>query len=73
MNVCGAMQVAERLGPGHTIVTVLCDRADRYATKLYNEEFLRSKELPVPAWVDSTEPKSKKLQSALKIALEGGS
>ena len=50
VNVAGN-QVAKELGPGHTIVTVLCDRADRYATKLYNSDFLNSRGLPVPKWV----------------------
>ena len=48
VNVAGAIRVAKELGPGHTIVTVLCDRADRYATKLYNSDFLNSRGLPVP-------------------------
>eukprot|EP00944_MAST-04C_sp_MAST-4C-sp1_P009743 g9743.t1 len=51
VNVAGAIRVAKELGPGHTIVTVLCDRADRYATKLYNSDFLNSRGLPVPKWV----------------------
>ena len=53
VNVAGAIKVAQNLGPGHTIVTVLCDRADRYATKLYNREFLNSRGLPVPNWISS--------------------
>ena len=52
VNVAGAIRVAERLGPGHTIVTMLCDRADRYATKLYNQRFLESMALPSPPWLD---------------------
>jgi cysteine synthase len=52
INVAGAIKVAQELGPGHTIVTVLCDRADRYATKLYNREFLNSRGLPVPMSID---------------------
>jgi cysteine synthase A len=72
INVQGAIQVATELGPGHTIVTMLCDRADRYASKLYNEKFLRSKDLPVPSWVDSTRPSSENLAKALEIALDGG-
>ena len=51
VNVAGAIRVAKELGPGHTIVTVLCDRADRYATKLYNSDFLNSRGLPVPKWI----------------------
>ena len=50
-NVAGAMEVAKRLGPGHTVVTVLCDLGSRYASKLYNVEFLRSKKLPPPPWM----------------------
>ena len=46
-----ARQLAKTLGPGHTIVTVLCDGGARYASKLFNSEFLRSKHLPVPAWM----------------------
>ena len=53
INVAGAMRVAEVLGPGHTIVTVLCDRAERYAGKLYNTQFLRERGLPTPSWLDS--------------------
>jgi cysteine synthase A len=41
------------MGPGHTIVTVLCDYGDRYASKIYNPEFLRSKDLPVPEWLEA--------------------
>jgi cysteine synthase A len=52
INVAGAIQLARQLGPGHTIVTVLCDFGQRYMSKLYNPEFLRSKGLPVPDWLD---------------------
>ncbi|NNK37407.1 MAG: pyridoxal-phosphate dependent enzyme, partial [Xanthomonadales bacterium] len=52
INVAGAMQLARRLGPGHTIVTVLCDFGTRYQSKLWNPEFLREKGLPVPPWLD---------------------
>ncbi|WP_026380836.1 cysteine synthase A [Afifella pfennigii] len=52
MNVAGAIRMAEEMGPGHTIVTVLCDYGARYASKLFNPDFLRSKELPVPAWLE---------------------
>ena len=55
INVAGAIRLAKRLGPGHTIVTVLCDGAQRYASKLFNPEFLRSKNLPVPDWIDQGE------------------
>ena len=52
INIGGAIQLARALGPGHTIVTILCDSGGRYASKLFNPEFLRSKNLPVPAWMD---------------------
>jgi cysteine synthase A len=52
INVAGAMALARELGPGHTIVTILCDSGLRYASKLYNPAFLRSKGLPVPAWME---------------------
>lgn len=52
INVCGAMEVANHLGPGHTIVTVLCDSAMRYATKLYNCQFLMNQSLPPPPWLE---------------------
>jgi cysteine synthase len=54
VNVAGAMKLAKQLGPGHTIVTILCDFGTRYASKLFNPEFLRSKNLPVPAWLEDT-------------------
>jgi cysteine synthase A len=52
INVVGAMRAARELGPGHTIVTVLCDYGTRYQSKLFNPEFLRSKNLPVPGWLE---------------------
>jgi cysteine synthase len=52
INVAGAIRLARELGPGHTIVTVLCDYGTRYQTKLFNPDFLRSKGLPVPAWME---------------------
>jgi cysteine synthase A len=52
INVGGAIRLARELGPGHTIVTVLCDYGTRYQTKLFNLEFLRSKGLPVPSWME---------------------
>ncbi len=52
VNVAGAIRLARHLGPGHTIVTVLCDHGSRYQSKLYNPEFLRSKGLPVPGWME---------------------
>jgi len=51
INIAGAMRLAKDLGPGHTIVTILCDHGSRYQSKLYNPEFLRSKDLPVPEWL----------------------
>jgi cysteine synthase A len=53
INVAGAIRLARRLGPGHTIVTVLCDYGTRYASKLFNPAFLRSKNLPVPTWLEN--------------------
>jgi cysteine synthase A len=52
INIAGAMRLARELGPGHTIVTILCDHGARYQSKLFNPEFLRSKGLPVPAWLE---------------------
>jgi cysteine synthase A len=52
INIAGAIRLARELGPGHTIVTVLADYGTRYQSKLFNPEFLRSKNLPVPAWLE---------------------
>ncbi|WP_018698291.1 cysteine synthase A [Amorphus coralli] len=52
VNVAGAIRLAKHLGPGHTIVTILCDYGNRYASKLFNPDFLRGKNLPVPEWMD---------------------
>jgi len=52
VNVAGAIRVAKDLGPGHVVVTMLCDYGDRYRSKLYNPDFLREKGLPVPDWLD---------------------
>ena len=52
INVAGAIRLAEDMGPGHIIVTVLCDYGSRYQSKLFNPEFLRSKKLPVPEWLE---------------------
>lgn len=51
VNVAGAIRMAKEMGPGKTIVTVLCDYGTRYQTKLFNPEFLRAKGLPVPEWL----------------------
>jgi cysteine synthase A len=52
VNVAGAIRLAKQMGPGHVIVTILCDYGTRYASKLYNPAFLREKGLPVPAWLE---------------------
>ena len=57
INVAGAIRMAKEMGPGHTIVTVLCDYGTRYQSKLYNPDFLSAKGLPVPQWL-ATEPPS---------------
>ena len=53
INIAGAIHLARELGPGHTIVTLLCDSGARYASKLFNPAFLRSKNLPVPDWLEA--------------------
>jgi cysteine synthase A len=55
INVAGAIRLARELGPGATIVTVLCDGASRYASKLFNPGFLRGRNLPVPPWLEITD------------------
>lgn len=52
INVAGAIRLGRQLGPGHTIATILCDFGTRYQSKLFNPQFLRSKNLPVPAWIE---------------------
>ncbi|KPQ22451.1 MAG: cysteine synthase A [Rhodobacteraceae bacterium HLUCCA24] len=52
VNVAGAMRMAREMGPGHTIVTILCDYGTRYQSKLFNPTFLREKGLPVPRWME---------------------
>jgi cysteine synthase A len=52
INVAGAIRLARQLGPGHTIVTILCDSGYRYQSKLFNPQFMRSKNLPVPEWLE---------------------
>jgi cysteine synthase A len=51
INVAAAIRLGQQMGPGHTIVTILCDGGSRYQSKLFNPEFLKSKNLPVPAWL----------------------
>jgi cysteine synthase A len=53
INIAGAIRLARKLGPGHTIVTVLCDYGTRYQSKMFNPSFLREKNLPVPAWLEN--------------------
>ena len=53
INIAGAIRLAEKLGPGHTIVTILADYGMRYQSKMFNPEFLRAKNLPVPQWLDT--------------------
>jgi len=52
INIAGAIRLARQMGPGHTIVTVLCDSGYRYQSKLFNPDFMRSKNLPVPEWLE---------------------
>ncbi len=53
INIAGAMRMAKDMGPGHVIVTILCDYGNRYQSKLFNPDFLKSKGLPVPQWMDT--------------------
>ena len=53
INMAGAVRMAKDMGPGHTIVTILCDYGNRYQDKIFNPDFLRSKDLPVPPWMES--------------------
>jgi len=62
INIAGAIRLARELGPGHTIVTILCDYGTRYQSKLFNPEFLREKNLPVPGWME--------LQSKISVPFE---
>ncbi|WP_417485815.1 cysteine synthase A [Maricaulis sp.] len=57
INIAGAMRLARDLGPGKTIVTMLCDSGARYAGKLFNPDFLSSRGLPVPPWADTEAPR----------------
>ena len=51
INIAGAIRLAKQLGPGKNIVTILCDNGKRYASKIFNKEFLKSKNLPIPKWL----------------------
>jgi cysteine synthase A len=62
INIAGAVRLAKELGPGHTIVTILADYGTRYQSKLFNPQFLREKNLPVPAWLER--------QSSIKVPYE---
>jgi cysteine synthase A len=55
VNVAGAIRLARKLGPGKVIVTMLCDPGSRYQSRLYNPEFLRSKGLTPPEWLERTQ------------------
>ena len=51
INIAGAIKLANKMGPGKTIVTILCDHGKRYASKIFNKEFLKNKDLPIPKWL----------------------
>ena len=51
INIAGAIRLARELGPGKTIVTILCDKSDKYSSKMFNKEFLKEKKLPYPSWL----------------------
>ena len=51
INIAGAIKLAKKMGPGKTIVTILCDHGKRYASKIFNKEFLKGKNLPIPKWL----------------------
>lgn len=51
INIAGAIKLAKKMGPGKTIVTILCDHGRRYASKIFNKKFLKSKNLPIPKWL----------------------
>ena len=51
INIAGAIKLAKKMGPGHNIVTILCDHGRRYASKIFNKKFLLSKNLPIPQWL----------------------
>ncbi len=64
INLAGAVRLAKKLGPGKTIVTILCDSGFRYSSKLWNPEFLKQKQLPVPSWLDN--PSSRDISDVLE-------
>ncbi len=51
INIAGAIKLAKKMGTGKTIVTILCDHGKRYASKIFNKDFLKSKNLPIPKWL----------------------
>ena len=51
INIAGAIKLAKEMGPGHNIITILCDKGERYKGKLLNKEFLKQKKLPIPQWL----------------------
>ncbi len=51
INIAGAIKLAKKMGPGHTIVTILCDHGKRYASKIFNKSYLKEKNLPIPEWL----------------------
>ena len=51
VNIAGAIKLAKKMGPGKNIVTILCDHGKRYASKIFNKDFLKSKNLPIPSWL----------------------
>ena len=51
INIAGAIRLGKEIGPGKTIVTILCDRSDKYNSKMFNKSFLREKNLPIPSWL----------------------
>ena len=51
INIAGAIRLGKELGPGKTIVTILCDKSDKYNSKMFNKSFLKEKNLPVPSWI----------------------
>jgi cysteine synthase A len=59
INILGAIKAAKELGPGHTIVTILADYGTRYQSKLFNPDFLKSKNLPLPGWLDGSTSQGK--------------
>ena len=70
INVAGAIRLAKHMGPGHTIVTILADYGNRYQSKLFNPEFLRSKGLPVPHWIESGQGTHVPIRAASKSRID---